>query len=127
VKNGNNSLESEVGMATQEECRKALESLTGRLSNPDVLARAARLGEKTLSCRITDLGVTYVTKLGPQGPEPVTEATAATPPAQLRVFASGDQIVAVADNPANFAKAWLTGRLRVEGSIKDLLQLRKLL
>ncbi len=114
-------------MATQEQCRKALEDLTGRLSDPDVLARAARLGEKTMSCRVTDLGVTFVTKLGPQGSEPVTEATDSTPPAQLRVFANSDQIVAIADNPANFAKAWLTGRLRVEGSIKDLLQLRKLL
>ena len=74
-------------MATQEQCRKALESLTGRLSDPDVLTRASRLGEKTLSCRVTDLGVTFVTKLGSQGPEPVTEATRNTPPAQLRVFA----------------------------------------
>ena len=114
-------------MATQEQCRKALESLTGRLSSPEVLDRAARLGEKTMSCRVTDLGVTFMTKLGPQGSEPVTEATASTPPAQLRVFANSDQIVAIADNPANFAKGWLTGRLRVEGSIKDLLQLRKLL
>jgi hypothetical protein len=114
-------------MATQEQCRKALESLTGRLSSPEVLDRAARLGEKTLSCRVTDLGVTFVTKLTEHGAEPVTEATANTPAAQIRVIASSDQVVAMADNPANFAKAWLTGRLRVEGSIKDLLQLRKLL
>jgi hypothetical protein len=114
-------------MATQEQCRKALESLTGRLSSPEVLERAAKLGDKTLSCRVTDLGVTFVTMLSAHGAEPVTEATANTPPAQIRVIASSDQVVAVADNPANFAKAWLTGRLRVEGSIKDLLQLRKLL
>lgn len=114
-------------MATQEQCRKALESLTGRLSSPEVLERAAKLGEKTLSCRVTDLGVMFVTKLAPHGTEPVTEATPNTPPAQIRVIASSDQVVAIADNPANFAKAWLTGRLRVEGSIKDLLQLRKLL
>lgn len=114
-------------MATQEQCRKALESLTGRLSSPEVLDKAARLGEKTLSCRVTDLGVTFVTKLAEHGAEPVTEATANTQAAQIRVIASSDQVVAIADNPANFAKAWLTGRLRVEGSIKDLLQLRKLL
>jgi predicted lipid carrier protein YhbT len=114
-------------MATQEQCRKALEDLTGRLSNPDVLERAAKLGEKTLSCRVTDLGVTFVTQLSPQGAEPVTEATEDTPPAQIRVVANSDQIVAIADNPANFAKFWVTGRLRVEGSIKDILQLRRLL
>ncbi len=114
-------------MATQEQCRKALESLTGRLSSPEVLERAARLGEKTLSCRVTDLGVTFITKLTPHGAEPVTEATGSTPPAQIRVIASSDHVVAIADSPADFAKAWLTGRLRVEGSIKDLLQLRKLL
>jgi hypothetical protein len=114
-------------MATQEQCRKALEDLTGRLSSPEVIERAAKLGEKTLSCRVTDLGVTFVTKLAAHGAEPVTEATDQTPPAQIRVIANSDQIVAIADNPANFAKSWLTGRLRVEGSIKDLLQLRKLL
>ena len=114
-------------MATQEQCRKAIESLTGRLSSPEVHQRAARLGEKTLSCRITDLGVTYLTKLTAHGSEPVTEATPDTPPAQIRVIASSDQVVAIADNPGNFAKAWMTGRLRVECSIKDLLQLRQLL
>lgn len=113
-------------MATQEQCRKALESLTGRLSSPEVLQRAEKLGEKTLSCRVTDLGVTFLTKLAAHGAEPVAEATDNTPPAQIRVIANSDQVVAIADNPANFAKAWLTGRLRVEGSIKDLLQLRKL-
>jgi hypothetical protein len=35
--------------------------------------------------------------------------------------------VGVAADPASFARAWLTGRLKVEGSVLDLLRLRKLI
>jgi hypothetical protein len=35
--------------------------------------------------------------------------------------------VAVAADPASFMKAWLSGRLKVQGSVLDLLHLRKLL
>ena len=36
-------------------------------------------------------------------------------------------MVAIADDPGSFARAWLTGRLKVEGNVFDLLRLRKLM
>ena len=65
---------SEVTMATAEECRKALDALLARLSDMDDQTRAAKLADRTLSCHITDLGVTFLTKLGRHGADPLTEA-----------------------------------------------------
>ena len=54
-------------MATAEECRTALEALAGRLTQVDPQKRSAVLADRSLSCTVTDLGVTFVTKLGPDG------------------------------------------------------------
>jgi hypothetical protein len=114
-------------MATAEECRAALESLTGRIAQMDAKDRAAHLADRTLSCRIPDLGVTFVTRLGPDGASPLIEAVDGTPRAQIRFAASSDEVVAIAADPGSFARAWLGGRLKVEGNILDLLALRKLM
>ena len=114
-------------MATAEECRTALEALAGRISGMDPKARADHLADRTLSCTVTDLGVTFVTKLGADGASPVTEAGPGEPPAQVRFSASSDELLAVAGDPGRFVRAWLTGRVRVEASFGDLLRLRKLL
>lgn len=114
-------------MATAAECRKALESLTARLSSMDAKDRAAKLADRTLSCRVSDLGVTFLTRLGPHGADPVIEARAGASTAQIRFTAKSDDVVAISEDPGSFAKAWLAGRVKVEGSLMDLLQLRKLL
>jgi SCP-2 sterol transfer family len=122
-----NDPESEVMMATAEECRTALEQLTARISEMDAKDRAAHLADRTLSCRIPDLGVTFVTRLGPDGAGPVKEAGEGDRPAQVRFIANSDVVLSIAGDPGTFARAWLTGRLKVEGNIFDLLQLRKLI
>jgi hypothetical protein len=114
-------------MATAEQCRQALEDLTGRIADMDPADRQAHLVDRVISCTISDLGVTFVTRLGPDGASPVTEANGAEPPAQVRFTTQSDDLVAIADDPGTFARAWLTGRLKVDASIWDLLRLRKLL
>jgi hypothetical protein len=71
--------------------------------------------------------VTFLTRLGPHGADPIVEADAGAPTAQIRFSAKSDDVVAVAEDPGSFAKAWLTGHIKVEGSFLDLLQLRKLI
>jgi hypothetical protein len=114
-------------LATAEECRKALEGLTARLSemNPD--ARAAHLVDRTLSCEIPDLGITFVTRLGPDGADPVREAGPEDRPAQVRFVANSDVVVSIGGDPGSFARAWLGGRLKVHANVFDLLRLRKLM
>ncbi|HEY7011287.1 MAG TPA: hypothetical protein VH480_00925 [Streptosporangiaceae bacterium] len=122
-----NELESEVMMATAEECRKALEGLTARISDMDPEQRAANLLDRTLSCEIPDLGVTFFTHLGPDGADPVREAGEGDKPAQIRFIANSDVVVSISDDPGSFMRAWVTGRLKVQGSVLDLLRLRKLM
>jgi len=114
-------------MATAEECRTALEALTSRLTQMDEQTRAAKLADRTLSCQVTDLGVTFLTRLGAHGADPVVAAPPGAPRAQIRFSARSDDVLAISADPGSFAKAWFTGRIRVEGSVLDLLNLRKLL
>ena len=114
-------------MATADECRMALENLTGRVTEMDEQVRQAKLIDRTLSCHVSDLGLTYLTRLGPHGADPVKEANDNSRTAQIRFTAKSDDVVAVAKDPGSFARAWLTGRLKVEGSFLDLLHLRRLL
>lgn len=114
-------------MATAEECRAALESLIGRIAEMDAKDRAASLLDRTLSCRIPDLGITFLTRLSPNGAEPIRQAANGAPPAQVRFTADSDVIVAIAADPGTFMRSWLTGKLKVQGSVFDLLHLRKLM
>jgi len=114
-------------LATAEECRTALEALTARIADMSPEDRAARLEDRTLSCRVTDLGITFRTRLGPDGAEAVREEAAGDPPAQIRFSAASADVVALAGDPGGLARAWLTGRVRVDGNLFDLLRLRKLI
>ncbi len=93
----------------------------------DPKLREAKLIDRTLSCHVRDLGVTYLTRLGPRGADPVKEIPDGQGQAQIRFTASSDDVLAIAADPGSFAKAWLTGRLKVEGNFFDLLHLRRLL
>lgn len=119
--------ESEDRMATAEECRDALERLTGRISEMGAADRDENLLDRSLSCQVTDLGVTFLTRLSPRGAEPVTLATDGSPRAQVRFAADSDTVIAIAGDPGSFMRAWLSGKLKVSGSVFDLLHLRKLL
>jgi predicted lipid carrier protein YhbT len=114
-------------MATAEECRQALESLTGQIQEMDPADRAAYLVDRVISCKVSDLGVTFVTRLGPDGASPVTLANGSDVQAQVRFTTKSDDLLALAEDPGSIGRAWLTGRLKVEASIFDLLRLRKVL
>lgn len=114
-------------MATAQECRKALEALLGRIADMSPEDRAAHFPERTVSARVPDLSLLFLSRLGPHGADPVTEAEPGSKPAQIRFTAKSDDLVRIAEDPKRFAQAWLTGRLKVEASFLDLLQLRKFL
>jgi hypothetical protein len=113
-------------MTSAEECRAALQKLAGRLSELSPDQREQYFGNRTISVAIPDLGVTYVTVLG-AGDDPVREVAPGDPPADIRMTANSDEVVALAEQPMNVARAWMTGRLKIEASVKDLFRLRRLL
>ena len=113
-------------MHSAEECRTALQKLSGRLSELSPAERDQYFGNRTISVTIPDLGVTYVSVLG-AGDDPVREAVPGAPPSDIRLTADSDQVVALAEQPMNIARAWITGRIKIEASMRDLFRLRRLL
>jgi SCP-2 sterol transfer family len=113
-------------MASAEECRAALQKLAARLAemNPD--QREQYFGNRTMSVTVPDLGATYVTRLG-AGDDPVRAAAPGEPAADIRLTADSDEVLALAEQPMNIARAWMSGRVKIEASVKDLFRLRRLL
>jgi hypothetical protein len=114
-------------MASAEECREALQTLSGRLTEMSPGERASYFGNRSMSCHVTDLGVTFVTRFTDNGADPVTEAKPDDPPADIRLTAKSDDVVSLSATPANIARMWIAGRVQVHASMRDLLALRKLL
>ena len=113
-------------MKSAEECREALQKLAGRLSELSADDRDNYFGNRSISVTIPDLGVTYATTLG-SGHDPVREVAPGEPPADIRLTANSDEVVSLAESPANIARAWMAGRVKIEASMRDLFRLRKLL
>jgi predicted lipid carrier protein YhbT len=112
-------------MASAEECREALQALSGRLTEMSPQDRASYFSGRSMSCHVTDLGVTFVTRFTEA--TPVTEAKPDDPPADIRLTASSDDVLSLSATPANIARMWISGRVKVQASMRDLLALRKLL
>ncbi|MER8090846.1 MULTISPECIES: SCP2 sterol-binding domain-containing protein [unclassified Streptomyces] len=115
-------------MATMAECRSALDRLSGNLAVADGDVRSAAALDRSLSCHIKDLDITFTGRLA-HGRIQVLD-TADGPPrekAEIRLAMTGDDLVAMVDGELNFAKAWGTGRVRLEAGFRDLLRLRTLL
>ncbi|KUM83478.1 MULTISPECIES: SCP2 sterol-binding domain-containing protein [Streptomyces] len=115
-------------MATIEECRAALEKLSDNMRNAEGDVATAASMDRSVSCRITDLDVTFVGRM--TGGRIVVRDTVQGPPkekAQIRLTMAGDDLVALVNGELNFAKAWGAGRVKLEAGLRDLLQLRKLL
>jgi len=113
-------------MNTAEQCREALQKLANRMSEVNPADRDEYFGNRTISVTIPDLGVTYWTRLG-SADEPVREVGPGDPPADIRLTANSDEVVALAESPMNIARAWVAGRVKIDASMKDLFRLRKLL
>lgn len=115
-------------MATIEECREALEKFSRNMRDAEGDARDAAALDRSVSCHVTDLDVTFVGRLQDGGIK--VRETLQGPPrekAELRLALTGDDLVALVDGELHFAKAWGSGRVRLEAGLRDLFRLRKLL
>ncbi|GGQ30580.1 SCP2 sterol-binding domain-containing protein [Streptomyces pseudogriseolus] len=115
-------------MATIEECRAALDKLSDSMGRAEGDVRAAASMERSVSCHVTDLDVTFAGRL--TGGRIDVRDTFPGPPrekAQIRLSMTGDDLVALVDGELHFARAWASGRVRLEAGLRDLFQLRKLL
>ena len=112
-------------MATVEECHHALERLAERLSSVDEGARRKHVSDRTLSCRVPDLDVTFTGAL--QDGHLSGISTDPAPKAQIRLTAASDDLLAMTDGRLSFGQAWLSGKVKVDASVMDLIKLRSML
>ncbi|MER7046176.1 SCP2 sterol-binding domain-containing protein [Streptomyces jumonjinensis] len=115
-------------MATTDECRSALQRLSDNLTRANDDVRGATSLNRSLSCHIRDLDITFTGRLQDGGitvmdtqPGPPREK------AQIRLAMTGADLVALVDGELEFAKAWASGRVKLEAGFRDLLRLRTLL
>ncbi|MFE1029867.1 SCP2 sterol-binding domain-containing protein [Streptomyces sp. NPDC058818] len=115
-------------MATTEECRAALEKLSDNMGNAEGDVRSAAELDRSVSCHITDLDVTFAGRMA-DGRIDVRETLEGPPreKAEIRLAMAGDDLVALVGGELNFAKAWGSGRVKLEAGLRDLFRLRKLL
>ncbi|MER5969955.1 sterol-binding protein [Streptomyces sp. NPDC002055] len=115
-------------MSTLEECRSALDRLSENLGRANGDLRSAAALDRSLSCRITDLDITFLGRLAQSRIQDVTTVPGPPPErAQIRLAMASDDLVALVDGRLNFAKAWGSGRIKFEAGLRDLLRLRSLL
>ncbi|MFE3584939.1 SCP2 sterol-binding domain-containing protein [Streptomyces vinaceus] len=115
-------------MATIDECRAALDRLSGNLARADGSVRGAAAMDRSLSCHITDLDRTFTGRL--EDGRIRVDAVSPGPPAtkaEIRLAMTGDDLVAMVAGELKFAKAWASGRVRLEAGFRDLLRLKSLL
>ena len=76
-----------------------------------------------MSCHVTDLGLTFVTRFTNAGAEPVTEAKPDDPPADIKLTASSNDVHSLSATPANIARMWIFPGGSGQASMRDLLAL----
>ncbi len=115
-------------MATIEECRAALVRLSDNMAGAQGNVAEAAALDRSLSCRITDLDVTFTGRLADGRIRDLSVAPG-TPAqrAEIRLRMAGDDLVALVAGRLGFATAWATGRVGLEAGFRDLLRLRTLL
>ena len=110
-------------MATVEECEQALLELAARSEQGDTPG-PHRDYDRSLSCRLRDLGVVFTGRL--EGGRLRDIRRAADPAAQLRLEMSSDDLLRLVRGNLNLGNAWATGRVRVHAGVRDLMLLRLL-
>jgi hypothetical protein len=112
-------------MASKEACEAALLELAERLDGvPDSMRRRHAV-DRTISCHLPDLELTYSGRLADGSLCDITAEPC--PSAQIRLTVSSDDLVAVTSGTLPFTSAWTSGRLRIEASMLDMLRLRAIL
>ncbi|MFE7528792.1 SCP2 sterol-binding domain-containing protein [Kitasatospora sp. NPDC057542] len=114
-------------MANSEECREALEQLSRNMTQSTGDVHKAAALDRSLSCRITDLDLTFTGQLRDGRIQDVVAAPGPpTTKAEIRLTMSSDDLVALVGGRLNFASAWAGGRVKLEAGFRDLLRLRTL-
>jgi hypothetical protein len=113
-------------MVTEAECRTALDRIVERLGEVDPEQFREHVVDRTITCRVPDLGLTFRSRIHEGGLDPFAPSDD-WESGQVRITVNSEDLVALANDELHAAKAWATGRLKIEANIFDLFRLRRLL
>jgi hypothetical protein len=111
--------------ATVDQCEAAMRTFAEQLSGLDPETKRRTVLDRSVTCHIRDLGITFRGQLRDGALQDVNRTDTAN--GQIRLSMSSDDLLRLVDGSLNFGKAWATGRVKVEASVFDLLKLRSLL
>jgi predicted lipid carrier protein YhbT len=111
-------------VATVEQCEAALHELADRLANAEPHHRSRADVDRTLSCTVRDLDVSFAGQL--KDGRLVDIHRADTAKAQVRLTMTSDDLLRLVAGELNMASAWASGRVKIDAGIRDLLRLRNL-
>ncbi len=112
-------------MATIDECITARHGVLGPIAS----SKAAEGLDRSVSCRLTDLDQVLLGRLSAgavRDMHPVPDGPA-VPKADIRLTMTSDDLLALTRGDLSFARAWSSGRLKLDAGIRDILRLRSLL
>jgi len=112
-------------MATVEACRAALVRLAERMAANAAETRQKLDFDRTVACRVTDLGVAFHGRL--KDGHIIGLADGDDPTAKVKLTANSDDLVALLNGELPVASAWDSGRVKLDASFLDLVKLRKLM
>jgi predicted lipid carrier protein YhbT len=107
-------------VASEAECEAALSSLVDALAALEPEVRKKYVVERTVSCRVSDLDVTWYAQLTYDG---LVGMSRDGSKAQVRLTVGSDDLLSLVDGKLAVPTAVATGRVRVQASPFDLLRL----
>lgn len=111
-------------MATVTECEQALDALAARLAAADPETRRKSALDRTLSCTLRDLKVTFGGQIKDGLLTGITQE--AEPTGQVKLSMSSDDLVALVAGKLNLVGAWTSGRVKIDARVFDLIKLRSI-
>ncbi|WP_322755304.1 SCP2 sterol-binding domain-containing protein [Frankia sp. Cas3] len=116
-------------MATRQQCAAALRTLADRLNELANDRMRELTPDRTIVCRIPDLGTSFSAELRDGSVLDINEGEGEDDDetAKVTFTVNSDDLVAVSDGSLRFSSAWASGRLKVDASMRDLLRMRSLL
>ncbi|MFI2713756.1 SCP2 sterol-binding domain-containing protein [Micromonospora sp. NPDC018662] len=111
-------------MASVDDCRQALQDLADRLDRHAEASGKIDL-DRTLACRITDLGTAFHGRL--EGGRLVGLTDGDDPKAKIALGIASDDLIALVHGKLDIMSAVASRRVSVKANPFDLMKLRKLL
>ena len=113
-------------MATKDEVTRALERLMARLDGNDGAVRSAIPGRKVFRCHVPDLDASWFSVIEDGHVSPPVESPVLDN-VDVSLEVDSDDLIELVEERASFISSFLSGKVRVQASITDLLRLRTLL